>query len=277
MNTRRLRGIAGPVGRLEALLEPPALTAGERLRAAVVFAHPHPLFGGTMHTKGVYRATKALAGLGLRGAPVQLPWASGRATACSTTPSASSRTSGPVSTSWRHGIPASSCGRRGSRSAPTLRSRRARATTASRRSSASPRRSRCTTSPKYWRAANRSTSFRASATRFARSRTWRRSSRSCRSRSGSWWCLARTTCSTARLKTVARAITEMFATPRGVRHKTKGKVTCTMQSSSRRCGRPSARRLPARFARPGLTRWGRSCCARRSHARLASIPRRWTT
>ena len=64
MNTRRLRGIAGPVGHLEALLEPPALTAGERLRAAVVFAHPHPLFGGTMHTKGVYRATKALGALG---------------------------------------------------------------------------------------------------------------------------------------------------------------------------------------------------------------------
>jgi uncharacterized protein len=34
------------------------------LRAAVVFAHPHPLFGGTMHTKGVYRATKALGALG---------------------------------------------------------------------------------------------------------------------------------------------------------------------------------------------------------------------
>ena len=31
---------------------------------SVVFAHPHPLYGGTMHTKGVYRATKALAALG---------------------------------------------------------------------------------------------------------------------------------------------------------------------------------------------------------------------
>jgi uncharacterized protein len=34
------------------------------VRAAVVFAHPHPLHGGTMHTKAVYRATKALARLG---------------------------------------------------------------------------------------------------------------------------------------------------------------------------------------------------------------------
>jgi uncharacterized protein len=40
------------------------LTLGARERAAVVFAHPHPLHGGTMHTKAVYRATKALAGLG---------------------------------------------------------------------------------------------------------------------------------------------------------------------------------------------------------------------
>jgi uncharacterized protein len=62
MNTRALREIAGPSGRLEALLEPPA--PGAALRAAVVFAHPHPLHGGTMHTKAVYRATKALAGLG---------------------------------------------------------------------------------------------------------------------------------------------------------------------------------------------------------------------
>jgi uncharacterized protein len=62
MNTRALREIAGPSGRLEALLEPPA--PGAALRAAVVFAHPHPLHGGTMHTKAVYRAVKALAALG---------------------------------------------------------------------------------------------------------------------------------------------------------------------------------------------------------------------
>jgi uncharacterized protein len=63
MSTFPLRDIAGPSGLLEALLERP-VPAGAPLRAAVVFAHPHPLHGGTMHTKAVYRATKALAGLG---------------------------------------------------------------------------------------------------------------------------------------------------------------------------------------------------------------------
>jgi alpha/beta superfamily hydrolase len=63
--TRRpLREIPGPAGRLEALLEPAVVAPGARERAAVVFAHPHPLHGGTMHTKAVYRATKALASLG---------------------------------------------------------------------------------------------------------------------------------------------------------------------------------------------------------------------
>src|SRR5215203_3867936 len=63
MSTPLLRAIAGPAGRLEAVLELP-VPAGAPLRAAVVFAHPHPRHGGTMHTKAVYRATKALAGLG---------------------------------------------------------------------------------------------------------------------------------------------------------------------------------------------------------------------
>ena len=59
-----LREIPGPAGRLEALHEPAVVVPGARVRAAVVFAHPHPLHGGTMHTKAVYRATKALASLG---------------------------------------------------------------------------------------------------------------------------------------------------------------------------------------------------------------------
>jgi alpha/beta superfamily hydrolase len=56
--------IPGPAGELEALLEwdpqrPSALAA--------IVCHPHPLFGGTMHNKVVYRAAKgALAA----GAPV---------------------------------------------------------------------------------------------------------------------------------------------------------------------------------------------------------------
>ena len=55
-----LREIPGPVGPLEALLDPPVGTA----RAAVVFAHPLPTEGGTMHTKVVYQAAKALARIG---------------------------------------------------------------------------------------------------------------------------------------------------------------------------------------------------------------------
>jgi len=59
-----IREIQGPAGRLEALLEPPVLSPGQPVRAAVVFGHPLPIEGGTMHTKAVYRATKALARIG---------------------------------------------------------------------------------------------------------------------------------------------------------------------------------------------------------------------
>lgn len=52
--------IQGPAGPLETRLDTPA---GE-LRAAVVFAHPLPTEGGTMHTKVVYQAAKALARIG---------------------------------------------------------------------------------------------------------------------------------------------------------------------------------------------------------------------
>lgn len=55
-----LRDIPGPSGSLEALLEVASTTP----RAAAVFAHPHPLYGGTMHTRAVYHATKALARVG---------------------------------------------------------------------------------------------------------------------------------------------------------------------------------------------------------------------
>jgi alpha/beta superfamily hydrolase len=64
MRREPIRDIAGPVGRLEALLEEPVRAPGQALRAAVVFGHPHPLHGGTMHTKAVYRGSKALASLG---------------------------------------------------------------------------------------------------------------------------------------------------------------------------------------------------------------------
>jgi uncharacterized protein len=57
-----LREIAGPAGRLEALLDEPA--EGTPLKAAVVLGHPHPQYGGTMHTKALYQAAKALTRIG---------------------------------------------------------------------------------------------------------------------------------------------------------------------------------------------------------------------
>ena len=70
-----LREIPGPAGRLEALLDEPAdrgvgddglvASGSDRgVRAAVVFAHPHTEYGGTMHTKVVYQAAKALSRIG---------------------------------------------------------------------------------------------------------------------------------------------------------------------------------------------------------------------
>jgi alpha/beta superfamily hydrolase len=73
--------IVGPAGRIEALIDNPGAlcTTGETaqdaaggmqpdalrpVRAAVVLAHPHPLHGGTMHTKVVFQAAKAFCRLG---------------------------------------------------------------------------------------------------------------------------------------------------------------------------------------------------------------------
>jgi len=54
--------LVGPAGRLEALLDAPAESPA--IRAAVVFAHPHPQYGGTMHTKAVYQGSKGLVRAG---------------------------------------------------------------------------------------------------------------------------------------------------------------------------------------------------------------------
>ena len=70
-----LHEFQGPAGRLEAILSVPAprgvtadglvaTGAPQGIRAAVVVGHPHPQFGGTMHTKGVYHATKGLTRIG---------------------------------------------------------------------------------------------------------------------------------------------------------------------------------------------------------------------
>jgi uncharacterized protein len=67
--------IAGPAGRIECLLDEPATrgtfdteSAGAAVPAhihgAVVFAHPHTEYGGTMHTKVVYQTAKALSRIG---------------------------------------------------------------------------------------------------------------------------------------------------------------------------------------------------------------------
>jgi uncharacterized protein len=55
-----IRDIPGPVGPLEVLIDAPAGAP----RAAVVFAHPLPTQGGTMHTKVVFQGAKALARIG---------------------------------------------------------------------------------------------------------------------------------------------------------------------------------------------------------------------
>lgn len=56
-----LREIPGPAGSLEALID---LPEGEP-RAVAVFGHPHPLHGGTMHTKALYQAAKAMPRIGV--------------------------------------------------------------------------------------------------------------------------------------------------------------------------------------------------------------------
>ena len=48
-------------GHLEALLREPTVLP----RGAVVVCHPHPNYGGTMHTKAVYRGAQALSDAGL--------------------------------------------------------------------------------------------------------------------------------------------------------------------------------------------------------------------
>jgi len=49
--------IAGPAGRLEALLEEPD---DQEPRLVALVCHPHPLYGGTMHNKVVYRMARGL-------------------------------------------------------------------------------------------------------------------------------------------------------------------------------------------------------------------------
>ena len=56
----RSLSLDGPAGRLEALLN----AGSPSTPYAAVVAHPHPLFGGTLHNKVVFHAMKALNGFG---------------------------------------------------------------------------------------------------------------------------------------------------------------------------------------------------------------------
>lgn len=58
---RTIEDLHGPAGRLEALLN----TGAPDAAYSVLVCHPHPLGGGTMHNKVVYRAMKAFQSLGL--------------------------------------------------------------------------------------------------------------------------------------------------------------------------------------------------------------------
>ena len=59
-----IHDLRGPAGLLEAILDEPAAGRPGAPRAAVVFAHPHPQHGGTMHTKVVYQGAKGLTRIG---------------------------------------------------------------------------------------------------------------------------------------------------------------------------------------------------------------------
>lgn len=59
--TEFLREFAGPAGPLEARLDLPDGAP----RAVAVCGHPHPLHGGTMHTKALYQTAKALTRVGV--------------------------------------------------------------------------------------------------------------------------------------------------------------------------------------------------------------------
>jgi alpha/beta superfamily hydrolase len=52
--------LPGPAGQLEAILKEPA----SAVTRAVIVCHPHPLFGGTMHNKVVFRIARAFQDAG---------------------------------------------------------------------------------------------------------------------------------------------------------------------------------------------------------------------
>ncbi|HEX6623080.1 MAG TPA: alpha/beta family hydrolase [Pyrinomonadaceae bacterium] len=57
--------IDAPHGRLEAILKEPRAEGGAGPRGAALVLHPHPLHGGTMHNKVVFRTARALNDAGV--------------------------------------------------------------------------------------------------------------------------------------------------------------------------------------------------------------------
>lgn len=55
--------LPGPAGELEFVLHEP--DAGTAFTRAAVACHPHPLFGGTLHSRTIFQAARSLAALGL--------------------------------------------------------------------------------------------------------------------------------------------------------------------------------------------------------------------
>jgi len=62
-STQRLT-LTGAAGRIEAVIDAPALAEGAKHRGVAVVAHPHPLFAGTMDNKVVQTLARALVGCG---------------------------------------------------------------------------------------------------------------------------------------------------------------------------------------------------------------------
>ncbi|HEU4594003.1 MAG TPA: alpha/beta hydrolase, partial [Pyrinomonadaceae bacterium] len=57
--------IESPHGRIEAILKEPRADEGAAARGVALVLHPHPLHGGTMHNKVVFRAARGLNDAGL--------------------------------------------------------------------------------------------------------------------------------------------------------------------------------------------------------------------
>ena len=107
-----VREIPGAVGPLEALLDVPDGAP----RAAVVFAHPLPTAGGTMHTKAVLPGNEGARPHRLRGPSVQLSRRRPQRRRRGTRGTASWTTFARRSISWRRVTRTCSSGRRDSRS-----------------------------------------------------------------------------------------------------------------------------------------------------------------